>query len=204
MDVDKGCDSTTALALYNEAVQKEARSNVTIDANARSTGFYIDDQFMHKEAYLIINQGRNSAVYSPDKGKEIFTNKWGSSLTQCNQHEAVEVWNQQFQLNNPRRHETTYVLAGDIVPVLNKVLISSSHRPDIIRVVTPQSTPAPVNVGMDDDILVLPSSEVTADTCENEKTPAIGDKVAWKIIGGVILRGVITEVSLLILCAFCF
>lgn len=202
VDVDKGCDSATAIALYNEAVQKEASSNVTIDANAQSTGFYINDQFMRKEAYLIINQGRNSAVYSPDKGKEIFTNKWGSSLTQCNQHEAVEVWNEQIQLDNPRRHETTYVLAGDIVPVLNKVLISSSHRPDIIRVVTPQSTPAPGNVGMD-DVLVLPSSEGTADTYQNDKTPAVGDKVAYEI-GGVILRGVITEVCLLILCAFCF
>ncbi len=215
-----------------EASDNEADSSSTTGGSQVrmiKSGFYIDrrDVFKVPRMFLIINQGRVSdkcVVVRPNEGKKIKKKEdvwddllYGETcrLTFCTDiNRAMVTWKKEFDLADRPvsesyqrfcygRHSESFLFAGDIVPILNKMLVSSNRTgpandeklsmPKIKRVEQPANT-------TEDDS----SNELTEDTADGEdddedddssEPPTVGHKVAFKMLGSSMFRGSITEVS---------
>ena len=182
-----------------------------------------------KRVFLIINQGRSRntcVVARPSYGKFLATKEWVKesllygaprlSLV-TDQQEAIDLWDQEFKLADcPSsetyqryswgRHAESFVFSGSVIPVLNKILVSSARHgselvmPAIVRVEPKSSQESEANEdqpGVEQDTTTTNSSEAdgTDDTdSTTDKEPAVGQKVAIEMLGSIIFRGVITEV----------
>ena len=204
------------------------RQNVVI-----KSGFYIDRRhgFEVPRIFLIINQGRVSdkcVVVRPNEGKKTWKKEdvWNNllhgkacRLTLCTDiNQAMTTWKKEFDLADcPEseryqrycygRHAESFIFGGDIIPILNKIVVSSNGyvpgstnndqqltMPDVVRVEPPGKTP--------EDDSANEGSESAVDCDEDEEDdssepPAVGHKVALKLLGGSVFRGAITEVSML-------
>lgn len=235
--VDKGVASETARKLYDEA--KEYADS---DVNARiKSGFYADKrtQFGYKvpRMFLIINQGKTSnkcVVVRPNEGKKIWfkhnvTSKLlnaGSRLSRCTDVDsALQMWKQEFDLADVPiseryqrfclgRHDERIVFSGSIVPILNRLLITSNFGkisssgdekltlPSIVRVEPWGKSQQPrietqtdesCEQGTDDDEVTTIASVTTRSGNQRSEIPAVGHMVARES-GSIILRGIIKEV----------
>ena len=131
--------------------------------------------------------------------------------------QAMATWKKEFDLaDRPAsesyqrycygRHTESCIFGGDIIPILNKILASSNLNgiglanemslvmPDVVRVEPPGKTP--------EDDAANEATEITAngdaegeDEDVSSGPPAVGQKVALKMLGSSIFRGAITEVS---------
>jgi hypothetical protein len=198
------------------------------------SGFYIDRRDIFKEVprmFLLVNQGRTSnkcVVIRPNEGKKIFLKDfvWNKllhgdtcRLSPCtNLHQAMVLWKKEFELaDRPAseryqrycygRHAESYIIGGSIIPILNKILASSTGvtqfgnefiaLPDVVRV-----EPSASGKAIEDDIANEPTqnTEEEEDEDDSSQPPAVGQNVALKMLGSSIFRGSITEVSV----AVCF
>jgi len=194
------------------------------------SGFYIDLRRDFKKVprmFLIINQGRTSnkcVVIRPNDGKKTYAKEyvWDNylhgnvcQLTLCTDvDKAMETWKKEFDLANLPdnetyqrycygRHTESYIFGGDIIPILNKILVSANQNgigltsedplvmPDVVRVEPPGKTPE------DDSATgtVADGAEESEDEDDSSGPPAVGQKVALKMLGSSVFRGTITEVS---------
>jgi hypothetical protein len=164
-------------------------------------------------------------VIRPNEGKKTWTKDfvWNTllhgtacRLTLCTDiDKAIETWKKEFDLaNRPAnetyqrycygRHTESCIFGGDIIPILNKILASSNLNgiglandlslvmPDVVRVEPPGKTP-------EEDTANEAASEDCGEEGEDEDDssgpPAVGQKVALKMLGSSVFRGAITEVS---------
>eukprot|EP00984_Skeletonema_dohrnii_P012712 scaffold5190_cov92-Skeletonema_dohrnii-CCMP3373.AAC.2 len=162
-------------------------------------------------------------VVRPNEGKKTFPKEfvWNKllhgdacQLTLCTDiNQAMVTWKKEFDLadrpENERyqrycygRHTESCIFGGDVIPILNKILASSNLNgigqanemplvmPDVVRVEPPGKTPE------DDSANEVTESTIDAeaeDEDDSSEPPAIGHKVALKILGGSVFRGAITE-----------
>jgi len=116
------------------------------------------------------------------------------------------------------RHEERFLFGGSIIPILNKILVSANSSglctpaeknmtmPSIVRVEpSGMSEPSQVGTGTEDSseegeyistwtkfrASTMPT--VMCNQSDSAETPAVGQKVARKMLGTCIFRGVITE-----------
>lgn len=175
--------------------------------------------------FLIINQGRTSnkcVVIRPNEGKKVYNPEFvwktyirrgeeSCRLTFCTDiNQVMATWKKEFELaDRPAseryqsycygRHAESYIFGGNIIPILNKILASSNLNqllPDVVRV-----EPSGKTADAEEDN----ANEATENTENGEgeehdeddssKPPAVGQKVALKLLGSSIFRGSIIEVS---------
>ena len=198
------------------------------------SGFYIDRRDIFKEVprmFLLVNQGCTSnkcVVIRPNEGKKIFLKDfvWNNylhgdacRLSPCTDvNQAIVMWKKEFELaDRPAseryqrycygRHAESYIIGGSIIPILNKILASSTGvtqfgnefiaLPDVVRV-----EPSASGKAIEDDIAneSTQNTEEEEDEDDSSQPPAVGQNVALKMLGSSIFRGSITEVSV----AVCF
>ena len=127
--------------------------------------------------------------------------------------QAMVMWKKEFELaDRPAseryqrycygRHAESYIIGGSIIPILNKILASTTGvtqfgnefiaLPDVVRV-----EPSASGKAIEDDIANEPTqnTEEEEDEDDSSQPPAVGQNVALKILGSSIFRGSITEVS---------
>mmetsp|Transcript_18695 Transcript_18695/g.40471 ORF Transcript_18695/g.40471 Transcript_18695/m.40471 type:complete len:1753 (+) Transcript_18695:126-5384(+) len=142
-------------------------------------------------------------------------------LSRCTDvRQAMETWNREFKLaDRPSseryqrycygRHDESYVWSGSIVPILNKILVSANPSgltlaendftmPSIVRVEPSSKAQQPQaetanGSPQDGEDTTNTSSTTTVNGNESTEDPAVGQKVAHKMLGSIIFRGVITE-----------
>jgi len=159
----------------------------------------------------------------PNDGKKIYSKEWvknklldgAAQLSLCTDiSQAVEIWNREFDLaDRPSseryqrycygRHEERFVFGGSIVPVLNKILVSANAgrtdslaekdmtMPSIIRIEPSGKSNKSTKV----ESYGVESSSKGINASERTDGPAEGQKVAYKMFGSSIFRGVITNVD---------
>ena len=103
------------------------------------------------------------------------------------------------------RHAESFIFGGDIIPILNKILASSNGyqpgetnngqqlaMPDVVRVEPPGKTPEDDSANEGSESAVDGEAD---DEDDSSEPPAVGHKVALKVLGNSVFRGAITEVS---------
>lgn len=208
-----------------------------------ASGFYIDDRSdIYKEAlpiFLVINQGQSSVkcvVVRPNQGKWTCHKNWFKQdylerrkISICTDlSRATDMWRREFNLADrpsseqyqrycPGRHDETFVFGGNIVPVLNKILLATRQRtgllggpslegltmPSIVRVEPSgksqeASAEAEVENGSPEggeDAMDAAGTE-SSNSDDSPADPAVGSKVALDMLGSSLFRGKITEVSI--------
>ena len=110
-----------------------------------------------------------------------------------------------------RHKKPTHIFGGQIVPVINKLLAATLPRLDDPDMLSPNEITIPKIVrveidtadketeGVDASNPVILSSNVSnaaGNVDVPNESPAVGQKVARKILGGTIFRGEVVEVSL--------
>ena len=110
-----------------------------------------------------------------------------------------------------RHKKPTHIFGGQIVPVINKLLAATLPRLDDPDMLSPNNIIIPkivrIEIGTTDeetegtdtcDPVILSSdvSNAAGNVNVPNESPAVGQKVARKILGGTIFRGEVVEVSL--------
>ena len=178
-----------------------------------------------KRVFLIINQGRSRdtcVVARPNRCKYLLSKAdvvknllHGAPQLSLvtNVQDAIGVWNKEFkladrpisedyQLYSQGRHKESFIFSGSVVPVLNKILVSSAPgnnivMPAIVRVEPKSSQEDEGDEAIDGDNTTTDiSSAEDADANESatNQEPAVGQKVATQMLGSnIFIRGEITE-----------
>ena len=131
-------------------------------------------------------------------------------------NQAMAAWKKEFDLaDRPEsetyqrycygRHAESFIFGGDIIPILNKILASSNGyqpgetnngqqlaMPDVVRVEPPGKAPEDNSANEGSESAVDGEAD---DEDDSSEPPAVGHKVALKMLGGCVFRGAITEVS---------
>jgi len=240
---DQGTSPETAMELYNDVKNDDVPTsrNGWHSSGRQMTivsGFYTDSRRrffkVTPKAHLIINPGAQSdlcIVIRPNigrrtVGKDILKDKiMGGSLSSVRVDQAMKIWKKEFELADisasetyqfscPGRHKESYIFAGSIVPILNKMLasgnISTSDRERkpyrVVRVEKANAQPSADNTEKDASEEQSSDSEGELEVEESleleilEAKPLAGGEedcgkgVARKMtgkIGSSVLRGVI-------------
>ena len=183
-----------------------------------------------KRVFLIINQGRSRntcVVARPSYGKFLATKEWVyERLLQgaprlslvTNVQDAIGVWNKEFKLADcPSsekyqqyswgRHSESFVFSGSVVPVLNKILVSTAPgknivMPAIVRVERKSSQEDSLEASEGDETIagdntttdISAAEDANANESATNQEPAVGQKVATQMLGSsIFIRGEITE-----------
>lgn len=235
---DQGTSAETAMELYNEAkddTNVPTSRNGWIGRGQRidiSTGFYVDSRRIWKaspKVFLVINPGAQSdgcITIRPNLGRrnmakgEFRKKLTEGTLTAVGVDEAMRIWQREFeladipatemyQLSCAGRHKESYVFAGAIVPILNKLLVAAGTvllREDfkpyhVVRVETsnantlPGTTEASMEETSDSDSELDEQKRVVADPVVGGKED-IGKGVAREMtnkIGSSVFRGIVTK-----------
>lgn len=189
---------------------------------AKGRVFLIINQGRTSGKCIVIRPNYGRCVYSKDYVQENLING-AAQLRRCtNIAQAVEMWSQEFDLaDRPSteryqrycygRHDESFVFSGKIIPILNKLLVASnpngsisdidmSHltMPNIIRVDPSGKPQEPTvegeNSGLEDHDEAA-GTEADARGENQAKSPAVGQKVAYEMLGSSVFRGIITKVS---------
>jgi len=158
---DRGTSPETAMELFNDAKDSNAPTsrNEWVRRGQRIeivTGFYADTRSMWRvtsKVWLVINPGAHSPhviTIRPNLGRRTVPkytmrkNLIDGKLASCSVNQAMEIWKKEFDLADipadeeyqfscPGRHKESYIFAGAIVPILNKLLVSSGHSSMVER-----------------------------------------------------------------------
>ena len=218
--VDRGMDAETAMQLYeevNSVTDNDIKSGFYLDCRA---GLRVP------RVFLVINQRSSDKciIVRPNVGKKMWKKEavrnnlidGEYSLTPCNDiNQAMAAWKKEFDLADRPMSESyqkfcygrrveSCIFGGDIIPILNKILASSNGgqiehsdenlvMPDVVRV-EPFGGKTPED-DVDDEVVENTAEDEDEDDSSEE--PAVGQKVALKMLGSSIFRGAIAEVSLI-------
>jgi len=240
---DQGTSPETAMELYNDVKDDNVPTSRN-EWNRRGqrleivSGFYTDSRRYYRvtpKVFLIINPGAHSdscITIRPNVGRRtvdkyaIREKLTGGDLASVSINRAMEIWKREFELSDisanenyqfscPGRHKESYIFAGSIVPILNKMLASSgtiSTKGDhakpfrVVRVETSNSLDNADDT--EKDVSQEESSDSEDELEESNESemvvvdPAVGGKedigkgVARQMtdnIGASVFRGIITK-----------
>jgi len=240
---DRGTSTETAMELYNDAKDDASIPTSRNEWNRRGqrlqivSGFYTDSRSFLKvtpKVFLIINPGAHSdqcIAIRPNVGRrtvskyDIRQKLMKGELASVGAGQAMKIWKREFELSDipfdetyqfscKGRHMVSYIFAGSIVPILNKMLISSggsmtSHnsyekRPfRVVRVETSNSLSNKDDAGKEatqdessdseDEVEEMNKTEMIVKLCGGRED--IGKGVARKsdTTGACVFRGNITK-----------
>ena len=161
------------------------------------------------------NEG-NKTWKKEDVWNTLLNGKYYKLVPCTNINQAMAAWKKEFDFaDRPRseeyqtyckgRHAESFIFSGNIIPILNKILASSNGytpgetdddqeltMPDVVRVDPPGKTPEDNSANEGSESAVDGEDD---DEDDSSEPPAVGHKVALKMLGGSVFRGAITEVS---------
>mmetsp|Transcript_6956 Transcript_6956/g.13000 ORF Transcript_6956/g.13000 Transcript_6956/m.13000 type:complete len:341 (-) Transcript_6956:736-1758(-) len=215
---DRGTSTETAMELYNDAKDDASIPASRNEWNRRGqrlqivSGFYTDSRGFLKvtpKVFLIINPGAHSdqcITIRPNVGRrtvskyDVRKKLMEGNLASVGAGQAMKIWKREFELSDipfdekyqfscNGRHMVSYIFAGSIVPILNKMLITlgsmtshNSYEKRPFRVVRVETSNSSSN--MNDAGKEAPQDESSDSDDEVEETDKTEMVVVNPVLGG--------------------
>lgn len=165
---------------------------------------------------MVIRPNIGKRIYTKEWVQEKLINGPAHLKLSTNAEQAIEMWKCEFDLSDRPsseryqrycygRHEESMVFSGSVVPILNKILVSANPNgsylaakemtlPSIIRV-EPSAQPQQEaqNEAADERAKEGEGTVASGEEDGHEEAPAIGQKVAYEMLGSSIFRGAIVS-----------